>query len=192
MTVNQALFLNKPEGMHPYYRGTTIVQSSSTGKLCMLLQLGHSVLLLYMCIHPQIATSASSGYPLGNVPIMDVTLTHFSVKARSTDLKATILLTAWFDTLVTKLKPLVSAHQKFQYLVELNNFDNAQHEDNCKRFFDVFAMKVCSQLLLALINKVDNAAANAAISQDVAAHSIIFQAYLNEPLHCLSDQINLL
>ena len=91
MTVNQALFLNKPQGECPYYRGTTIVQSSSTSKLRMLLQLGRSVLLLYMCICPQIKALASSGYPLGNNPIIKVALTHFSEQDRSTNLKAAVI-----------------------------------------------------------------------------------------------------
>ncbi|CDW98002.1 hypothetical protein, partial [Sporisorium scitamineum] len=181
ITVNMALFRDKPEGDRPYYRGTTIVQSSGTGKSRMLLQLGRSVPLLFVCIRPKDTTSARNGYPLGDKSIMDLALIHLASKPGSADLKAALLFAAWFDILASRLEDLDSPHAKFEYLVQLNNFGNAEHEEQRNHFFDAVAGRVRADLLFALAATASN-----------ASHSVIFQTHLNVPLRRLSDQISLM
>ncbi|CDR88979.1 uncharacterized protein SPSC_06351 [Sporisorium scitamineum] len=174
--VNRSLFLDKPQDQRPYYKGTVIVQSSGTGKTRMVLELGRTAPLLYVCIRPSDTTSARSGYPLGDKPIMKLTKEKI---CPTDDERAAVLLAAWFDTLAVNLEHCNLPADKFAYLVRLNDFGDREHESQRRVFFEAVARKARSFALDASIV--------AGSDPDV-----IFQYHLDAPVQRLSRQISLM
>lgn len=173
--VNFSLFTNNADGRKPYYKGTTIVQSSGTGKTRMVLQLGRIAPLLFLCIRPP-AASARMGYPLGDMHIVDITLTEWATLSFTDTEKAAILLAAWFDTLASTLQQQASRLAKFEALVQLNNFGTSGHQDLRDAFFATVATEARS---LAQLGPVGG------------EHNKIFSHYLDAPVRRLSQQIRL-
>ncbi|CDW97273.1 hypothetical protein [Sporisorium scitamineum] len=174
--VNLSLFRDKPQDKRPYYKGTTIVQSSGTGKTRMLLQLGSISPLLYVCIRPHDATSARSGYPLGDSAMMELALRTLPQKTALTyHEKAAILLAAWFDTLASELESLDTPAEKSRYLEQLNDFGNSEHEKDRNDFFQAVSRTAFISALQGPVSSSD--------------HNAIFRAHLDQPLQRLRNQM---
>lgn len=177
--VNLSLFINRPHDNRPYYKGTHIIQSSGTGKTRMLLQVGQTAPLLYVCIRPLEATSVRAGYPLGDKPIMQLALKDLLKNmALSYDHRAAILLAAWFATLAQHLQTLDLPAAKFGFLLRLNDFGNQEHEEMRLAFFDAVARNALHLSLRPRLGGVGN--------------DSIFSSYLDGPLQSLRHQISLM
>lgn len=166
------------QGKHkrPYHKGTSIVQSSGTGKTRLVLEVGNTrAPLLYLCAHP-IMKLAKLGYPLSNSKIINfLTSTLPNTKGFKNNKRAAIFLAAWFNKLSDRLAPLPTNDAKEQYLCQLNDFCQGSPVLLCTSFFNTIAERT-----LALINKGPHN------SKD---HAIIFRNCLFRPMVCLSKQL---
>lgn len=201
VNVNLSLFEARPATEQPYYKGTAVVQSSGTGKIRMILELGRVAPLLYLCIRSSTGT-ARTGYPLGDTPIMDLIRSGFRLpppppsrqqdhpsqsttipksahkpKSISDDEKAAILLAVWFDIIVSKLEEQSHAKAKFDYLVELNTFGTSDADTKRSQFSRNVAAKAIALGELAPI--ADN-------------YHAIFNHYLNPRVDRLTCQVRLI
>ncbi|KIS66445.1 uncharacterized protein UMAG_05436 [Mycosarcoma maydis] len=131
-----------------YLRGTSIVQSSGTGKSRMVYECRHRTPLLYVCVRPTTADGlAMKGYPLA-----DRGVRAFFEEAQKThkdlcNLQIACFLGAWFSELAQRLAKLPTQQQKHDYLMQLNRLDNNAGENPQRIDFFLTVSELASDTL---------------------------------------------
>ncbi|KIS70265.1 uncharacterized protein UMAG_06351 [Mycosarcoma maydis] len=164
----------------PYHRGTTIFQSSGTGKSRMVYECRHRTPLLYVCIGPTSAEGpAKKAYPLP-----DRGVRSFFEEAQKThkdkcNLQIACFLGAWFSELAQRLANLPTQQQKHDYLMQLNHLHlkdgiNAERTD----FFETVSERASDTL-----KRADSS------FDEKSKHDELFTAHLKSPLAALEREM---
>ncbi|KIS66444.1 uncharacterized protein UMAG_06479 [Mycosarcoma maydis] len=154
----------------PYHRGTTIFQSSGTGKSRMVYECRHRTPLLYVCIGPTSAEGpAKKAYPLP-----DRGVRSFFEEAQKThkdkcNLQIACFLGAWFSELAQRLANLPTQQQKHDYLMQLNHL-HLKDGINAERT-DFFQTRADSSF------------------DEKSKHNELFTAHLKSPLAALEREM---
>ncbi|CDR99047.1 hypothetical protein, partial [Sporisorium scitamineum] len=131
MCVNTELFQTLNLQSLPYFKGTPLVQSSGTGKTCMLLQLGNMAPLLYICTR-NMPADACSGYPLPDLQLRTFLDRPTEISMQE---KLAVFLAAWFEILAQDLEKLTHVEAKFNYLGQLNQYSDTNIKQKRQTFF---------------------------------------------------------
>ena len=164
----------------PYHRGTTIFQSSGTGKSRMVYECRHRTPLLYVCIGPTSAEGpAKKAYPLP-----DRGVRSFFEEAQKThkdkcNLQIACFLGAWFSELAQRLANLPTQQQKHDYLMQLNHLHlkdgiNAERTD----FFETVSERASDTL-----KRADSS------FDEKSKHNELFTTHLKSPLAALEREM---
>ncbi|SPO28786.1 uncharacterized protein UTRI_04664 [Ustilago trichophora] len=108
-----------------YLKGTSIVQSSGTGKTRLVFKLAKRAPLLYVCVRrkaPHQRSSVKNGFPLAEQNLFEFFRNATSATRASCDLQVAAFIGAWFETLSSKLNEYTTAQDKYLFLVQLNDF----------------------------------------------------------------------
>ena len=130
---------NGQPGRKMYYKGTSIVQSSGTGKTRMVLELSNYAPLLYLCF------PSSSTHHADAVPPSDAGVAEYfeSTHGRDGDLGVAAFLGGWFAELAAGLAECKDdAEAKQNVLVGLQRYGNNTKETMQRR--NEFFTRVCS------------------------------------------------
>ncbi|KIS66631.1 uncharacterized protein UMAG_04693 [Mycosarcoma maydis] len=148
---NQMLNELEPEKGDIYFRGTTILQSSGTGKSRMVYECRHQTPLLYVCIGP----TSDEGPAKEAYPLPDRGVRAFFENAQKThkdkcNLHIACFLGAWFAVLAHHLAKLPTQQQKHDYLMQLNHLDqNAGQNPQRTDFFQTVFERASLSLKLS-------------------------------------------
>ncbi|KIS70267.1 uncharacterized protein UMAG_01443 [Mycosarcoma maydis] len=141
----------EPEKGDIYFRGTTIFQSSGTGKSRMVYECRHQTPLLYVCIGP----TSDEGPAKEAYPLPDRGVRAFFENAQKThkdkcNLHIACFLGAWFAVLAHHLAKLPTQQQKHDYLMQLNHLDqNAGQNPQRTDFFQTVFERASLSLKLS-------------------------------------------
>ncbi|SOV08629.1 uncharacterized protein UDID_17676 [Ustilago sp. UG-2017a] len=125
-----------------YLKGTSIVQSSGTGKTRMVLELGGLAPLLYVCVRRKKlseSTSIANGYPLAEENLYEFFDNSTKNSEASYDLQVAVFLGAWFAELTSRLEKCITAEDKYASLSQLNDFGGPGHRQRHPFFREVIA-----------------------------------------------------
>ncbi|KIS68548.1 uncharacterized protein UMAG_03635 [Mycosarcoma maydis] len=164
----------------PYHRGTTIFQSSGTGKSRMVYECRHRTPLLYVCIGP----TSDEGPAKKAYPLPDRGVRSFFEEAQKThkdkcNLQIACFLGAWFSELAQRLANLPTQQQKHDYLMQLNHLHlkdgiNAERTD----FFQTVSERASDTL-----KRADSS------FDEKSKHDELFTAHLKSPLAALEREM---
>ncbi|SPC65786.1 uncharacterized protein UHOD_11636 [Ustilago sp. UG-2017b] len=164
-----------------YLKGTSIVQSSGTGKTRMVLELGGLAPLLYVCVRRKKlseSTSIANGYPLAEENLYEFFDNSTKNSEASYDLQVAVFLGAWFAELTSRLEKCITAEDKYTSLSQLNDFGGPGHRQRHPFFREVIA---------GARSKLDDALLRAE-NQPLGSQNV-FAEHLDQAAHDLSRQL---
>ncbi|SAM80234.1 uncharacterized protein UBRO_20574 [Ustilago bromivora] len=190
--VYDKLSVNEPK---PYFRGTPIVQSSGTGKTCMVYECQQQTPLLYICFCKSNANSnAMAGYPLPDQGIQSYFNKAQGDYPNLCDHQVACFLCAWFTMLAQALRPWKTDAEKYQHICDLNRFKPAYHKVALAKPLDRYPcnnhFKNISKLAesnLPIVSKLTES--NASKSMETPSYKMIFDMALQQPLLDLNEQL---
>ncbi|KAJ1018648.1 hypothetical protein NDA13_006338 [Ustilago tritici] len=132
-----------PVSFNAYLKGTSIVQSSGTGKTRIVLELGGLAPLLYVCVRRKElseSTSVANGYPLAEENLYEFFDNSTKNSEASYDLQVAVFLGAWFAELASRLEKCITAEDKYASLSQLNDFGGPGHRQRQPFFREVISV----------------------------------------------------
>lgn len=164
-----------------YLKGTSIVQSSGTGKTRMVLELGGLAPLLYICVRskkPSQTPSIHNGYPLAEENLYEFFYDSTRDTKASYDFQVAVFIGAYFEELTTRLQSCHTIEEKYKLLSQLNDF-GGPGEPQRKPFF---------QLVIASARSKLDSALQSLTSQSTGRQDV-FVEHLDQAACSLSDQL---
>ncbi|SPO31357.1 uncharacterized protein UTRI_06487 [Ustilago trichophora] len=162
-----------------YLKGTSIVQSSGTGKTRLVLELARRAPLLYLCVRRKAChqhSSVKNGFPLAEQNLYEFFCDATSTSTASCDLQVAAFIGAWFETLSSKLNAYTTAQDKYLFLVQLNDFGGPGYSQ-CQPFFS-------EVLVAARLKLVRNTTTSSSTGQ-----KCVFSACLDSAVSDLGHQL---
>ncbi|SPO31506.1 uncharacterized protein UTRI_06636 [Ustilago trichophora] len=162
-----------------YLKGTSIVQSSGTGKTRLVLELARRAPLLYLCVRRKARhqrSSVKNGFPLAEQNLYKFFCNATSTSTASCDLQVAAFIGAWFETLSSKLNAYTTAQDKYLFLVQLNDFGGPGYSQRQPFFSEV--------LVAARLKLVRNTTTSSSTGQ-----KCVFSACLDSAVSDLGHQL---
>ncbi|SPO32670.1 uncharacterized protein UTRI_04414 [Ustilago trichophora] len=186
-SVNQHFTKSTKDGpsFDSYLQGTSIVQSSGTGKTRLVLELGKKAPLLYICVRRKPFDSRSSvkqGFPLAEENLYEYFRDATQKHKASCDLQVAVFLAAWFETLCSRLEARATAQQKYEYLAQLNDYGGPGITQRPSFFRDVLTLAH---------TKLSSACASAAKPNASSANTDPFATHLDDVVCRLAAHLRL-
>ncbi|SPO31174.1 uncharacterized protein UTRI_10246 [Ustilago trichophora] len=185
--VNQHFTMSTENGpsFDSYLQGTSIVQSSGTGKTRLVLELGKKAPLLYICVRRKPLDNRSSvkhGFPLAEENLYEYFRDATQKHKASCDLQVAVFLAAWFETFCSRLELCPTAQQKYDTLAQLNDYGGPGITQRPPFFRDVLTLAHA---------KLSTACASVATPNTSTANTNPFATHLDEVVCRLGAQLRL-
>ncbi|SPO31905.1 uncharacterized protein UTRI_06742 [Ustilago trichophora] len=196
-----------------YLKGTPIVQSSGTGKTCMVLELANYAPLLYICLRAQ-GSTLLQGFPQSEVKPVSYFVNSLKKQMLNNkgkpsgipmyccDLQVAAFLGAWFQQLVKQLAPLPNTKDKHNHLLRFIRYgtrNSTQVSDPTTRdptpqashatIDNVAQTKQLRDKFFSNVCEAANTLLDTAPTPDDLHNCAIFQYCLEPHISLLADQL---
>ncbi|KAJ1031360.1 hypothetical protein NDA16_000801 [Ustilago loliicola] len=179
----------------PYFRGTSVVQSSGTGKSRMVVELNTLTPLLYVCFRKREAEgNAKAGYPLPDQGVRKYFEEAQKTHPNLCDLQVACFLKAWFVQLLDYLSRSANPSDKVKALLRLNRLDRRNAERIA--FFQHVSERAAQELADSRPEYHHQPSVDRNREDDVHLHELdndlVFRGYLTHSILALNQELALL